>query len=210
MWGRPYTHVDVFLPKLFIQALRKRTQREFARRERGRGRVPTQRGGRAGEEQRATLAVLVDGLASERQDSLARERKRRFHVRVHYAIDLVLCDLQERLPDPESRVEERDADVGVRPARTHGAERRLYLFVAVLGYWERRRLCGYIEVCVRWCHHAREVYTHTSVSAVFSSAASLCRASLSREIRATSYPDLAKRRLVCRGGFNAYERRRGY
>ena len=130
----------IFLPKLLVQALRKRAHREFGRRKRGRSRVPTQSGGCAGEEQRAALATLVERLALECGDRLARERECRFDVRVRHTVDFILSDLQERLPDGEARVEERDAYVGVRPARTHSAESSLDFFVVIVSYWERRRL----------------------------------------------------------------------
>jgi hypothetical protein len=138
--------VYIFLPKLFVQALRKRTHGKFGRRECGRSRVPTQSSSRAGEEQRAALATLVEGLTLECGDRLARERECRFDVRVHHTVDFVFRDLQERLPYGEARVEERNADVGVRPARTHGAESSLDFVIVIVGYWERRRLPVYTSV----------------------------------------------------------------
>ena len=147
--------MDVFLAKLLVQALRKRAKRKLGRRERRGGRVAAQRRGSAGEEERAALAagaraaaprVLVvvvddaDGLPAERGDRLVGKRKGRLDVRVQHAVELVLGDVQERLPDREAGVEERDADVGVWPACARAAERGLDFFVVVFGYRERRRL----------------------------------------------------------------------
>jgi hypothetical protein len=86
------------------------------------------------------LLLVDDGLAAERGDRLARERKGRLDVRVRHAVDLVLGYLEERLPDGEARIEERDADVGVWPVRACGAEGGLDFFVVVVGYWECRCL----------------------------------------------------------------------
>jgi len=57
-----------------------------------------------------------------------------------------------------------------------------------------------------WEMKSLRMRTLTSVSVVISSAANLWRESIFLAIRATSYPGLAKKRLVCRGGFNVYER----
>ena len=141
-------YMNVFLSKLLVQALRKRAEGKLGRRERRGGRVAAQGSRGAGEEERAALpaaaaarSLLVDdGLATERGDCLARERKGRLDVRVRHAVDLVLGYLEERLPDGEARVEERDADVGVGPVRACGAEGGLDFCVVVVGYWERRCL----------------------------------------------------------------------
>ena len=140
--------MDVFFPKFLVQALRKRAERKLGGRERRGGRVAAQGGGGAGKEERAALAaaLLVDGLRLERADRLARKRKRRFNVRVRRLVDFVLGDLQEGLPHAKARVEERHADVGVRPVRAHGAERGLHFFVVVIGDWERSRLCLFCEI----------------------------------------------------------------
>jgi hypothetical protein len=131
------TYMDIFLPKLLIQALCEGAQRKLSRREHRRGLVPAQRGGRAREQERAALAVLVEGLPLKRADRLARKRKGGLDVRVRRSVQFLLGDLQERLPDPETRVEERYADVGVWPARAHRTERGLHFCVVVVGYWER-------------------------------------------------------------------------
>ena len=86
------------------------------------------------------MPLVDDGLATERGDRLARERKGRLDVRVRHAVHLVLRYLEERLPDGEARIEERDADVGIWPVRARGAKGGLDFFVVVVGYWERRRL----------------------------------------------------------------------
>ena len=86
------------------------------------------------------MFLVDDGLAAERGDRLARERKGRLDVRVRHAVDLVLGYFEERLPDGEARVEERDADVGVGPVRACGAEGGLDFFVVVVGYRECRCL----------------------------------------------------------------------
>lgn len=145
MHGKAY--VNVLLPKLLVQALRERAERKFGRRERRRGRVATQGGGGAGEEQRAALSpLLVDGLVLERRDRLAGKRKRRLDVRVCHSVDLVLGDLQERLPDAETRVEEGDADVRVWPVGAYRTERGLDFLVVVVGYWERG--CLHEDECI--------------------------------------------------------------
>ena len=137
--------MNVFLSKLLVQALRKRAERKLGRRERRGGRVAAQGSSGAGEEERAALPaaplfLVDDGLATERGDRLARERKGRLDVRVRHAVDLVLCYLEERLPDGEARIEERDADVGVWPVRACSPKGGLDFFVVVVGYWERRCL----------------------------------------------------------------------
>lgn len=135
--------MDVFLAKLLIQALRHRAKRKLGRRKCRRGGIAAQRGGGASEEQRAALAatlLLVDGLATEREDRLARKRKGRLDVRVRRALEVLLVDVQEWLPDAETCVEERGADVGVWPVCARGAEGGLDFFVGVVGYWECCRL----------------------------------------------------------------------
>ena len=134
------TYVYIFLSKLLVQALRERSQREFGRRKRGSNHVPAQCGRRAGEEQRAALAVLVERLALERGDRLVRECKCGFDANFQDAVDFVFCDLQEWLPNSEACIEESGANVGVRPAFTHGAEGILDFLIVVVGYWERRCL----------------------------------------------------------------------
>ena len=74
--------------------------------------------------------MLVKGLALECGDRLARERKYGFDV-CGYTIYFVSGDLQERLPDGDSRVEERDADAGVQPVCTHRTESGLDFFIVV-------------------------------------------------------------------------------
>ena len=135
--------MDVFFPKFLVQTLRKRAECKLGGREHRGGRVAAQGRGGAGEEERAALAaaLLVDSLRLERADRLARERKGRLDVRVRHLVDFLLGDLQEGLPHGEARVEERHADVSVRPVRAHGAERGLHFFVVVVGYWERSCLC---------------------------------------------------------------------
>lgn len=135
-------YVDIFFPKFLVQTLRERAQRKLGGGEGRGGRVAAQGGGGAGEEERAALAAarVVDRLRLERGDRLARERKGGLDVRVRHLVDLVLRELQEGLPHAEACVEERDADVRVRPVRAHGAERGLHLFVVVVGDWERGRL----------------------------------------------------------------------
>ena len=64
------------------------------------------------------------------------ERSDRLDVRVRHAVNLDLRYIKERLPDGEACVEERDADVCVRPVRACGAEGGLDF--VVVGYWERR------------------------------------------------------------------------
>ena len=130
-------YMYIFLTKFLVKALRKRAQREFARRKCGRSRVTAQGGSRASEDQRAPLAALIEGLALERGNHLARERECCFDVCIHHMVDFVLRNLQERLPDGEACIEERDADVGVRPMCTHCAESTLDLLIVVIGYWER-------------------------------------------------------------------------
>jgi hypothetical protein len=134
------TYVYIFLSKLLIQALRKRAQCEFRRRKCGRSHVPAQTGRCTGKEQRAAFAVLVERLALERGDRLARERKCSFDVRFQDTVNFVFLNLQEWLPDSEACIEERGADVGMRPAFTHSAESALDFLIVVVGYWERRRL----------------------------------------------------------------------
>ena len=142
--GPGNAYMDVFFPKLLVQTLRKRAERKLGGREGCSGRVPAQGGGGAGEEERAALAAALlvdDGLRLERADRFARERKGRLDVRVRHLVDLVLGDLQEGLPYGEACVEERHADVRVRPVCAHRAERGLDFFVVVVGYWECSGLC---------------------------------------------------------------------
>ena len=91
----------------------------------------------------------------------SRERECRFDVRVRHKVDFIFSYLQRWLPDGEARVEERNADVGVRPARTHGAESGLDFVIVVVVYWECRRLI-HREQRERWstvvaaqCAHLR-------------------------------------------------------
>ena len=135
--------MNVFLPKLLVQALRKRAKGKLGSRERRGGRVAAQRSSGAREEERAAFAALAlffDGLTAESVDRLARERKGRLDVRVRHAVDVLLCELQEGLPDGEPRVEERDAHVRAWPVSARGAEGGLDLFVVVVGYRESRSL----------------------------------------------------------------------
>ena len=124
--------------------MRKRAKRKLGSRECRRGRIAAQGRGSASEEERAALSLaltVVYGLAFERGDRLARERKGGLDVRVRHLVDFVLGDLQKGLPYAETCVVERCADVGCRPVCAHGAEGGLDLFVAVLGYRKRGCLC---------------------------------------------------------------------
>ena len=81
-------------------------------------------------------SLLVDnGLATERSDHLACERKGRLDGYVCHAVNLDLGYIEERFPDGEARVAEHDVDVGVWPVRASGAEGGLDFFVVVVGYW---------------------------------------------------------------------------
>ena len=136
--------MNVFLPKLLIQTLRKRSKRKLGSRERRRGRITAQGSGSASEQERAALTaplIIVYSLALERGDRLARERKGGFDVRVRHLVHFVLGDLQKGLPYAEPCVVERYADVGGRPVCTHGAKGGLDFFVGVVGYRERGCLC---------------------------------------------------------------------
>jgi hypothetical protein len=135
--------MNVLLPKLLIETLRKRTKGKLGSGERRCSRITAQRGRSAREEERAALATLIiflNGLAAERVDRLARERKGSLDVRVCNPVDFFLGDLQEGLPDGEACVEERDAYVRLGPVRACGAEGGLDFFVVVVGYWESRCL----------------------------------------------------------------------
>src|SRR5882757_9736765 len=124
--------MNVFLPKFLIQTLRKRAKRKLGSRECGRGRITAQGCGSAGEEERAAFTpplTIVDRLALEGGDRLARERKGGLDVRVRHLVDFVLGDLQKGLPYAETCVVERYADVRGRPVCAHGAESVLDFFV---------------------------------------------------------------------------------
>lgn len=132
--------MNVFLPKFLVQTLRKRANPKLGGREYRRGRITAQGCGSASEEERAALAlplIIVDRLALERCERLARERKGALEICVRHLVEFVLSDLQKGLPYAETCVVERYADVGCRPVCTHGAEGGLDFFVRVVGYRER-------------------------------------------------------------------------
>lgn len=135
--------MNVFLSKFLVQTLGKRSKCKLGGRERRRGRITAQGCSSAGEEERASLTtvLLIDGLALERGDRLAREGKGGLDVRIEHLVDLLLGDLQKGLPYGETCVEERYADVGCRPVCSHGAEGGLDFIIGVVGYRERDRLC---------------------------------------------------------------------
>ena len=145
-------YMNVFLPKLLVQTLRKRAKRKLGSRECRRGRITAQGCGSASEEERAALTCaalrlgLVDNrLALERGDRLASERKGSLDVRLRHLVYFVLCDLQKGFPYAEPCVVERCAYVGGWPVCAHGSEGGLDFFIGVVGYRERGCLC-----CCGW------------------------------------------------------------
>lgn len=90
-------NVDVLLAKLLRQALRERAHSELARRKRARSSVSTQAGGRASEEERAPLTLVVEIKVLECGDGLAREGKGSDNVGVDALLNFFRRDLEERL-----------------------------------------------------------------------------------------------------------------
>ena len=70
-------YMDVLLPKLLRETLAERPQTELTSCERARGDVSTDGSRRASEEERASLAALVELVLLERKDGPAREREGR-------------------------------------------------------------------------------------------------------------------------------------
>ena len=134
--------MNVLLPKLLRQALAQRAEPKLARRERARGRVASDGCGRAGEHERAALALLVEFVLLEREDSTARERERCADIRVKRLRDLRVRDLQERLPHAVPCVPHRRAQSPVRPVRADRGERGRERVGGVRGHGERSGLAS--------------------------------------------------------------------
>ena len=103
--------VDVLLPELLLEALTQRADAELAHSERARQNVAPQRGGRAREDERATLPALVNRVLSEFEDGAARERECRGDVDLQRVRDVLLGNVEEALEHARGGVPHPDAEV---------------------------------------------------------------------------------------------------
>jgi len=111
-------HMNILFPKLLIQALTKAPQRKLARAKQTRRHVPSPRRSRTREDQRpllprALIALirLTQRVLLERQNRSFGKSERADHVRVRHTLDLLICDLEERLPHGVARVPYSYADL---------------------------------------------------------------------------------------------------
>ena len=93
-------------------------------------------------EKRVTNVVCHALQVLERQDALAGECECGNNIRVYRLLNLCGCDIEERLPDTHSGIEDPDADVLVRPMFLDLGERSVKFTVCVCFNWESGRLLG--------------------------------------------------------------------
>jgi hypothetical protein len=104
-------HMNVLLPKLFIQALRQRSQSMFTGRERARDQISPNTGRSSSENQSPPRASWLRSLVFfERHDRLPRKGKSSFNVDLQGLLDIGWCYFQERLPNPMRDVPNCGAD----------------------------------------------------------------------------------------------------
>ena len=108
--------MDVLLPKLLVQTLAQRPQRELAGRERARDHPTPPATSRAREYQCPPLPLLVERVVLERFDDPARERERPVYVGIDDPSNVRGGDTEEGLADDPADVVHSDAQLagGVR------------------------------------------------------------------------------------------------
>lgn len=141
--------MDILLPKLLVQTLAETPQSELARAEQAGGNVAPPRSSRSSEDQCAFLPrpliklvrALTQRVLLERQNRGFSKCERADHVRVRRLLDLLIRDLEERLPHGVACVPNRDANLGVELcfdcSKGSGELRRI-----VLLYGERGRFAS--------------------------------------------------------------------
>lgn len=137
------SYMYIFFPELLVQTLAQCTEAELARRKRACRLVSPPAGRCAREDQRTTLANHVKLVRLEGSDSKLRKCKRGADIRVKRFCDLLVCDLQERLPDTVRSVVDCNAQCMRRrwPVFLDSRERRGQRGRIVCLYLERRSLC---------------------------------------------------------------------
>jgi hypothetical protein len=116
-------NMNALRTKLLRQALAQGAKPKLASGESGGRLVTPQRSGRAGKNERSFLAKIVVLLVLESEDSFTRETECSGHVRLETVPDLLLFDVEERLPVSRTGVEYADANRRVWPFGSNLLER---------------------------------------------------------------------------------------